>query len=51
MIAYILTDNVPELVPFLLFIVLKIPMAIETIMMLIITMGNLLINYKILIRP
>jgi sodium/potassium-transporting ATPase subunit alpha len=39
-IAYVLSSNVPELVPFLLFIAMKIPLAIETIAILIIDVGT-----------
>lgn len=39
-IAYVLTSNVPELIPFLLFIAIRIPLAIETIMILLIDLGT-----------
>lgn len=39
-IAYVLTSNVPELVPFLAFIAGKIPLAIETIVILTIDVGS-----------
>lgn len=39
-IAYVLSSNIPEIVPFLLFIVIKIPLAIETIMILFIDLGT-----------
>lgn len=39
-IAYVLSSNVPELVPFLLFIAMKIPLGIETISILIIDLGT-----------
>ena len=39
-IAYVLSSNVPELVPFLLFISMKIPLAIETICILLIDLGT-----------
>ncbi len=39
-ICYVLTSNVPELIPFLLFIILRIPLAIETIAILIIDLGT-----------
>ncbi len=39
-IAYVLSSNVPELVPFLLFIAMKIPLAIETICILLIDLGT-----------
>ncbi len=38
-IAYVLSSNIPELVPFLAFIALKIPIAMETIMMLVVCLG------------
>jgi sodium/potassium-transporting ATPase subunit alpha len=39
-IAYVLSSNIPELVPFLLFIAIKIPLAIETIVILLIDLGT-----------
>ena len=39
-IAYVLSSNVPELIPFLLFIAMKIPLGIETISILIIDLGT-----------
>ena len=39
-IAYVLSSNVPEIVPFLLFIVIKIPLAIETIVILLVDLGT-----------
>jgi sodium/potassium-transporting ATPase subunit alpha len=39
-IAYVLSSNIPELVPFLLFIAMKIPLAIETIVILLIDLGT-----------
>jgi sodium/potassium-transporting ATPase subunit alpha len=39
-IAYVLSSNVPEIVPFLLFIALKIPLGIETICILLIDLGT-----------
>jgi sodium/potassium-transporting ATPase subunit alpha len=39
-IAYVLSSNVPELVPFLAFIAGKIPLAIETIVILTIDVGS-----------
>ena len=39
-ISYVLTSNVPELIPFLLFIAIRIPLAIETIMILLIDLGT-----------
>ncbi len=39
-IAYVLSSNVPEIVPFLLFIAMKIPLGIETISILIIDLGT-----------
>jgi sodium/potassium uptake antiporter P-type ATPase alpha subunit len=39
-ISYVLTSNIPELLPFLLFIIIKIPLAIETIMIILIDVGT-----------
>jgi len=39
-VAYVLSSNVPEIVPFLLFIAMKIPLAIETICILLIDLGT-----------
>jgi len=39
-IAYVLSSNIPEIIPFLLFIALKIPLGLETIMILIIDLGT-----------
>lgn len=39
-IAYVLSSNIPEIVPFLLFIAFKFPLAIETIMILFIDLGT-----------
>ena len=39
-ICYVLSSNVPQLVPFLLFIGLKMPLAIETICILLIDLGT-----------
>lgn len=39
-IAYVLSSNVPEIIPFLLFIAMKIPLAIETICILLIDLGT-----------
>jgi len=39
-IAYVLSSNVPEIVPFLLFIAIRIPLAIETIIILLIDLGT-----------
>jgi sodium/potassium-transporting ATPase subunit alpha len=39
-ICYVLSSNVPELLPFLLYIALKIPLAIETIVLLWIDLGT-----------
>jgi len=39
-IAYVLSSNVPEIVPFLLFIAMKIPLAIETICILLVDLGT-----------
>ena len=38
-IAYVLSSNIPEIIPFLLFIALKLPLSIETIMILFIDLG------------
>ncbi len=47
-IAYVLSSNIPEIIPFLLFIVIKIPLAIETIMILFIDLGKNYINLIII---
>ena len=39
-IAYVLSSNVPEILPFLLFIALKIPLSIETVMILLVDIGT-----------
>jgi sodium/potassium-transporting ATPase subunit alpha len=39
-IAYVLSSNIPEIIPFLLFIAMKIPLGIETISILIIDLGT-----------
>ena len=39
-IAYVLSSNIPEIVPFLLFIAIKIPLSIETVMILFIDLGT-----------
>lgn len=39
-IAYVLSSNVPEIIPFLLFIAIKIPLGIETIVILTIDLGT-----------
>lgn len=39
-ICYVLSSNVPEIIPFLLFITIKIPLAIETIVILTIDLGT-----------
>jgi sodium/potassium-transporting ATPase subunit alpha len=39
-ICYVLASNIPELIPFLLFIIIKIPLAIETIMILLVDVGT-----------
>lgn len=39
-IAYVLSSNVPEIVPFLLFIAMRIPLGIETICILLIDLGT-----------
>lgn len=35
-----LSSNIPEIVPFLLFIAIKIPLSIETVMILFIDLGT-----------
>ena len=39
-ICYVLTSNIPELIPFLLFIAMRIPLSIETIMIILIDVGT-----------
>lgn len=39
-ICYVLTSNIPELIPFLLFIIIQIPLSIETIMIILIDVGT-----------
>lgn len=39
-ITYVLSSNVPEIIPFLLFIILKIPLGLETIHILLIDLGT-----------
>ena len=39
-ITYVLASNVPEIIPFLLFIAMKIPLGLETIMILFIDVGT-----------
>jgi sodium/potassium-transporting ATPase subunit alpha len=39
-VAYVLSSNVPEIIPFLLFIALKIPLGIETIVILLVDLGT-----------
>lgn len=39
-ICYVLSSNIPELIPFLLFIAMKIPLSIETIMIILIDVGT-----------
>eukprot|EP00300_Choanocystis_sp_HF-7_P018430 c20036_g1_i2.p1 GENE.c20036_g1_i2~~c20036_g1_i2.p1 ORF type:complete len:1130 (+),score=293.90 c20036_g1_i2:316-3705(+) len=39
-IAYVLSSNIPQLIPFLLFIVIQIPLAIETIIILFVCLGT-----------
>jgi len=39
-ICYVLASNIPELIPFLLFIIIKIPLSIETIMIILIDVGT-----------
>ena len=52
-IAYVLSSNIPEIIPFLAFIAIRVPLAIETIMILFIDLGNFIIikevQYLILI--
>lgn len=39
-ISYVLSSNIPEIIPFLMFIALKIPLMIETVMILFIDLGT-----------
>lgn len=39
-VAYVLSSNVPEIIPFLLFIAIKIPLGISTISILIVDLGT-----------
>lgn len=39
-IAYVLSSNVPEIIPFLVFIAARIPLGLETIMILLIDLGT-----------
>ncbi len=39
-ICYVLSSNIPELIPFLLFIAMKIPLGIEVIVILLIDLGT-----------
>jgi len=39
-ICYVLASNIPELIPFLLFIIIKIPLSIETIMIILVDVGT-----------
>lgn len=39
-ICYVLASNIPELIPFLLFIIIQIPLSIETIMIILIDVGT-----------
>lgn len=39
-IAYVLSSNIPEIIPFLLFIAFRLPLSIETIMILFIDLGT-----------
>lgn len=39
-ISYVLSSNIPEIIPFLLFIAMKIPLGLETIMILFIDVGT-----------
>lgn len=39
-ITYVLASNVPEIIPFLLFIAMKIPLGLETVMILFIDIGT-----------
>ena len=39
-VCYVLSSNVPELIPFLLFIAMRIPLAIETIVILLVDLGT-----------
>jgi len=39
-ISYVLSSNVPEIIPFLLFIIIKIPLGLSTIHILLIDLGT-----------
>lgn len=39
-ILYVLSSNVPEIIPFLVFIIAKLPLGLETIMILLIDLGT-----------
>ncbi len=39
-IAYVLSSNVPEIVPFIVFIVARIPLGLETVMILLVDLGT-----------
>uniref|UniRef100_A0A6A7G5Y4 Sodium/potassium-transporting ATPase subunit alpha n=2 Tax=Hirondellea gigas TaxID=1518452 RepID=A0A6A7G5Y4_9CRUS len=39
-IAYTLSSNIPEIIPFLLFVVLKIPLPLTTVMILMVDLGT-----------
>lgn len=39
-ISYVLSSNIPEIIPFLAFIAIKIPLMIETVMILFIDLGT-----------
>lgn len=39
-ITYVMSSNVPEIVPFLVFILFKLPLGLETIMILLIDLGT-----------
>ena len=49
-IAYTLTSNFPELVPFLIYIVLAVPLPLGTIMILFIDLGSDLVRIRFDIR-
>lgn len=39
-ISYVLSSNIPELIPFLMFVAFNIPLALETIMILLVDLGT-----------
>jgi len=43
--AYVLSSNVPEIIPYLALIAIKIPVTLTTIMMLVICLGNYFLGH------